>query len=239
MKNELPILLSKLNIQVNDKIYLKDPGSSELGQRIVSGSIELIDDIGFENFTFRKLGQSIKSPEASIYRYFESKHKILLYLTSWYWSWMEYKLAFAMANVPSAKERLMRSLSLLTSWPAIDGSISHINESKLHSIVIKESSKSYLTKDVDTENKDGVFMGYKQLVARVAEVIKEINPDFKYPHMLISTVIEGAHHQRYFAEHLPKLTDILKGEDSITEFYKDLVFKSIAKNGSTSTQLSK
>ena len=28
--------------------------------------------------------------------------------------------------------------------------------------------------------------------------------------MLISTVIEGAHQQKYFAEHLPELTDVTK-----------------------------
>jgi hypothetical protein len=106
-------------------------------------------------------------------------------------------------------------------------SITHINEEKLYRIVVAESPKAYLTKEVDQENKEGLFTGYKQLVDRVSEIILEINPVFKYPHMLISTVIEGAHHQRYFADHLPRLTDVVEGEDSITEFYKDMVFKTI------------
>jgi hypothetical protein len=45
--------------------------------------------------------------------------------------------------------------------------------------------------------------------------------------MLISTMIEGAHNQRFFAEHLPRLTDVIKGEDSVTQFYLDMVTKSI------------
>ena len=45
--------------------------------------------------------------------------------------------------------------------------------------------------------------------------------------MLLSTVIEGSHMQRYFAAHLPRLTDAVKGEDSIEEFYKEMVFKTI------------
>jgi hypothetical protein len=41
--------------------------------------------------------------------------------------------------------------------------------------------------------------------------------------MLVSTIIEGAHHQRFFADHLPRLTDIVEGEDAVTSFYLQLV----------------
>lgn len=224
-------LLSKLSIQVSPSVYLKNPESSELGKRIITGSIDLIDEIGFESFTFRKLALKINSTEASIYRYFESKHKLLLYLTSWYWGWVEYKLVFNLANIACCEERLAKAVSILTQQVEEDSSFTHINEVKLYAIVISESSKAYLTKFVDEENNEGVFSGYKQLVARVGEIIQEVNPDYKYPHMLISTVIEGAHHQRFFANHLPKLTDIILGEDAITEFYKEIVFKAIKSEG--------
>ncbi len=108
-------LLSSVQIQVGPKIFLKDPETSDLGRKIISGSIDVINEIGFEAFTFRKLGIAIQSPEASIYRYFENKNKLLLYLTSWYWAWMEYNLVFTIANVKSPKEKLERALSLLTS----------------------------------------------------------------------------------------------------------------------------
>ncbi len=220
-------LLSKINIQVNKSIYLKDPQSSELGLKIVSSSINMIDEIGFELFNFRKLGQEINSTEASIYRYFENKHKLLLYLTSWYWNWMEYRIVFSLSNIQSPHERLERAIRLLTEQLKEDRNFSNIDEVKLNQIVISESSKSFLNKDVDQENKAGVFEGYKKLVARVSDIILEIDPEYKYAHMLISTVIEGAHHQRYFSEHLPLLTDVVIGEDSITEFYKDIVFKAL------------
>jgi AcrR family transcriptional regulator len=221
-------LLSRVSIQLNDRIYLKDPESSELGRRIISGSIDMIDDMGFESFTFRKLGVEIGSTEASIYRYFESKHKLLLYLTAWYWAWMEYQLVFTLANIESPQDRLLRAIILLTQQVEEDSNYTYINEVKLNRIVIAESSKAYLTKAVDKENKMGVFSGYKQLVGRVGDIILEINPHYKYPHMLVSTVIEGAHRERYFAAHLPRLTDTIQGEDSITEFYKDMVFRAIS-----------
>jgi AcrR family transcriptional regulator len=220
-------LLSKVSIQLNENIYLKDPESSDLGRKILNGGIDMIYEHGFDNFTFRKLGKEIRSTEASIYRYFENKNKLLLYLTSWYWGWMEYKLVFSLANVSSPESRLEKAVQILTQVVKADESFSHVNVEKLNNIVISDSSKAYLNKEVDDENKAGVFLGYKQLVARVSDIILEVNTDYKYPHMLISTVIEGAHFQRYFAEHLPRLTDVVVNEDAITEFYKKLVSKAI------------
>mgnify|MGYP000226091987 FL=1 len=46
MKN----LLSILKIAVPDKIFIKDPETSDLGKRIIENSILLIDEIGFDNF---------------------------------------------------------------------------------------------------------------------------------------------------------------------------------------------
>jgi AcrR family transcriptional regulator len=221
-------LLSRLSIHVNDHIFLKDPESSDLGKRIVTSSIDLIHEIGFENFTFKKLGKEIGSQEASVYRYFESKHKVLLYLTNWYWGWMAYRLTLSLANIDDPVDRLKRAVNVLTKKVDEDSSFSHINEVKLHQIVISESSKSYLNKHVKQENSEGAFLSYKTIVAEVSDIIKEINPSFACPHMLVSTVIEGAHHQRYFAMHLPKLTDVQKGEDLIPNFYKQLVLKTIA-----------
>jgi len=54
-------LLLSLKIQVNDKIYVKDPETSSLGRKIIQESINLIYEIGFENFTFKKLGERIGS----------------------------------------------------------------------------------------------------------------------------------------------------------------------------------
>lgn len=225
MKN----LLSQVTIQVNENIYLKDPESSSLGKKIITGSINLIDQIGFEDFTFRKLAKEIGSTEASVYRYFESKHKLLLYLFVWYWGWMEYRMVFALANISSARKRLDNAIKLLTSPVEEDLTFAHINEVKLNRIIISESSKTYLNKDVDEVNKQGVFLGYKQLVALVSDIVLEINPEYKYSHMLISSLIEGAHQQRFFARHLPRLTDSISGEDSVSNFYREMVFKTIDK----------
>lgn len=220
-------ITSQISLTISSCSYLKNPESSELGKKIVTGSIELIDEQGFESFNFKKLAKHIESTEASIYRYFENKHKILLYLTSWYWSWLDYKLAMSILNISSAEERLNRCLDILTAIKELDFDFVHIDEAKLNRIIVMESSKSYLTKDVDTENKEGAFAAYKNLVARVSSIIEELNPSFKYSNMLVTTVIEGVHHQHFFADHLPRLTTIIPGEDSISNFYKLIVFNSI------------
>ncbi|MDG2193409.1 MAG: TetR/AcrR family transcriptional regulator [Polaribacter sp.] len=215
----------QIHIDVSPELYLKNPDSSELGRKIVSNSIEMINELGFEAFTFKKLGQKINSPESSVYRYFENKHILLIYLLSWYWSWLDYRLVFATANIDSPIEKLKKALKVLTQATVIDQSVSHINEVLLSKIVVSESAKAYHTKEVDNENEKGFFKAYKQVVQRVSDLVLAMNQHFEFPHMLISTVIEGAHQQRYFAEHLPSLTDVKKETDSVTEFYTQMVFK--------------
>lgn len=217
----------QLHIKIDAKFYTKNPESSDLGMRIVSASIEMINDLGFESYTFKKLGVKIGSNESSIYRYFKSKHALLVYLINWYWSWVEYKLIIATLNVPSATKRLMSSIELLTQEVKEDNSFSFINEVLLSKIIISESSKAYHTKDIDLENEKGYYKTYKQVVKRVSDIVIEVNPTFKYPKMLISTVIEGAHQQRYFSKHLPSLTDVEEGKNNIVAFYTDMVFKTI------------
>lgn len=214
-------------IKVNEGVYLKAPDSSVLGQNIIAGSIDLIDELGFENFNFKKLATHISSTEASIYRYFESKHHVLVYLVLWYWGWTKYKLILRTANISDPCDRLQRCIKVLTEVITEDSDFSNINEVKLNKIVISESSKVYLNKKVDEENALGYFKAYKDIVEFVSTIITEVNPVYKYPNMLISTIIEGAHHQRFFTEHLPRLTDIHKGEDAIVNFYQTLVLNEI------------
>lgn len=217
----------QIQIRINPALYVRNPEATELGRKIVSASIEMIDKLGFESFTFKKLGISIESNESSIYRYFESKHALLVYLINWYWSWVEYKLVFITTNISDSEINLINAIQLLTQDITEDTSISFVNEILLHNIIVAESSKAYHTKDIDKENAKGYYKTYKRVVQRISTFVQEINPTYAFPHMLISTVIEGAHHQRYFSQHLPSLTDLEKGKNTIVKFYTDLVFRAI------------
>ena len=220
-------LLSNLKIQVPDKIYIKDPESSDLGKRIIQHSILLIEEIGFDSFTFKKLGAKIGSNESSIYRYFESKHKLLLYLTSWYWAWIEYQLVFATFNMPDKREQLYRAIDVVTKTIEEDVAFSHINEVVLNKIIINEYSKSYLTKEVDSENKEGYFVVYKRLISRLSDMISNVNEDYKYASSLASTIVEGALHQHFLKEHFSSITDCNR-DITPTEFFKEITIKAIS-----------
>ncbi len=215
-------MLSALKIQVNEKISAKDPETSALGKKIVEQSILLIDEIGFDNFTFKKLGEKIGSNESSIYRYFENKHKLLVYLSSWYWSWMEYKLVFATTNILDPKEKLKKAITLVTEKVINDGKTEHINESILNKIIIAEFTKTLHTKEVDQENKEGFFLIYKRVINRIVEMVNEVNPEYPFAKSLISTIVAGSLHQHFLTEHLKTITNC-NDSVSITQFYLNLV----------------
>lgn len=214
-----------VQIKISNELFLKDPETTELGKRIISSSIVLIDNLGFEAFTFKKLGTLIGSPESSVYRYFESKHQLLAYLTYWYWSWVEYKIVFNTNNMSSAEEKLDAALTVIATPVTEDNTFSHINEILLNKIVVSEASKVFHTKAISEENEKGYFMVYKRIVKRISEFISDLNPEYKYPCMLVTTLLEGVHEQNYFSKYLPSISDENQGEDRIVCFYKELIFK--------------
>ncbi|PIB30845.1 TetR family transcriptional regulator [Maribacter sp. 4U21] len=219
-------LLQTVTIRINEKIFLKDPESSDLGKRIVENSILMISKMGFESFTFKKLGTKIGSNESSIYRYFENKHKLLLYLTSWYWGWLEYQLVFATNGIADPEEKLRKAIEIVTKTTVEDTSFSHINEVLLNKIVINEYSKSYLTKEVDTENKEGYFVIYKRLVNRLSKMIHGVDSEYPYPSSLASTLLEGSLHQHFLRDHFSSLTDFRENDDQ-KQYFLNLVFSSL------------
>jgi AcrR family transcriptional regulator len=201
-------LITGIKFSLNSSLYSRDPQNTELGQRILKHSIILIDEIGLENFTFKKLAFEIESTEASMYRYFENKHQLLLFLTSWYWQWVQYLISIHTLNVEDPKRRLQIIIKSIINATSENALTEYINENLLHNIIINEGSKAYHTHDVDEENKHGIFSSYKELAEVIAQAILGINPKFPYPHSLASNMLEMANNQVYFAQHLPKLTNI-------------------------------
>lgn len=219
-------LYQNINISVNSELFLKDPESSELGKKIVGQGILLIDDIGFEKFTFKKLGVQIKSNESSIYRYFENKHKFLVYITNWFWGWKEFQLTMSTYGISNSNEKLLKAIEVITHPVVQDFRFQHINEVALNHIIINESSKSYLTKEVETDNKEGYFSIYKRLVTRISEMISEVSSDYEYPLSLSSMVLDGALHQHFLKDHIQSITDCSE-KKSVSNYFKDLVINTL------------
>lgn len=219
-----------LKIELNNKLYLRDPEHTELGRNIIAESINMIDEIGFEQFTFKKLAAKLASTEASVYRYFENKHKLLIYLISWYWVWLDYQITFCTNNIQDPKEKLRIFIGIISRNSVGQDKFTHIDEAALYRIVIAESSKAYLTKEVDSDNRDGFFKEYKSLCNKIGKLITEINPHYPYPISLVSTLFEAGKKQVFFAQHLHSLTEAcIQNNDysSIAAFLEHLAFSAI------------
>ena len=219
-------VLSNIKICVNEKIFVKDPETSMLGKKIIQESILLIEEMGFENFTFKKLGERIGSNESSIYRYFESKHKLLVYLSSWYWGWIEYRLVFETNNIENPLDKLKKGISIVTEKIEDDSKTEHINEAVLNKILITEFTKTFYNKEVDEENKQGYFLIYKRVINRLVEMIQNVNVNYPFAKSLASSIVEGALHQHFLKDHLKTITDCDE-TNSPTNFYIHLIEKTL------------
>ncbi len=219
----------QLQIKMNPALYLRDPESSELGRRIITAGIRLIQELGFEDFTFKKLAGEIGTTEASVYRYFENKHRLLTYITTWFWTWMEYQVVFHTNNLAEAGAKITVIINLLTLQSTDAMPFPGIDKKMLHSIAIAEGDKAFLTHHVAADNEAQMFKPYKDLCHRIAEIFLDYRAGYPYPHSLASTLVETAHHQYYFKDNLPRLTDFGGQKDikQLTSFLSHLVFSAL------------
>jgi AcrR family transcriptional regulator len=154
------------------------------------------------------LAQIISSSEASVYRYFENKRHLFVYLLNWYWEWMIARIDLNTMNISDPNDRLRIALRIIVDTANKNMAIEFVDEEILHKIVVREGAKAYHHKLVDEDNIDGFFLAYKRLCNNIASIIIEVKEDFPYPKALASTLIETANNNLYFARHLPRLTDL-------------------------------
>ena len=214
-----------VRIAPNPELSLRDPQGTELGRRILRHGIIALHELGLEDFTFRKLAAAAGCTEASIYRYFRSKYQLLRYLVAYYWDWVHCLINAAIAEEIAPRARLRAALRALTHPMQANPDVPHIDEPLLHRLVLTEGTKAYHTRHVDAANDRGLFLGYKSLTEELARLILAVDPGFPYPRALGSSLFEMAHNHVYFAEHLPRLTDLAHGAhtrdqlDAMLEFW--------------------
>ena len=96
-----------------------------------------------------------------------------------------------------------------------------------------EFEKTYLTKQVDTDNREGLFFPYKAVCKKIASIIMEINPKYPFPHSLVSTALLALTHQLYYAQHLPSLSELKYDEEQnaekLYEFLEGFLLNTIRK----------
>ncbi len=220
-------LLGHVAIKLDSQLFVKDPLSSAVGQEIIRHSVNLISADGLEQFNFKKLAVALGSTESTVYRYFKNKHQLMMYLASWYWSMLEWRVAFATANVSSPAVALDNALRILSIAQSDLGKTDFLNESKLHDIVVTESFKAFVIKGLLKKERLGYFGSYMSLCDRVASIIQQISASYMFPKALAATLIETAHYQLLLRSRIPELTDLPKDEYSLHTLLHQLAFKAL------------
>lgn len=201
------VILS-IELVINEKLFQANPQRTALGRKILYHSVLMIDELGIERFTFRKLAERLDCKEPAIYRYFENKHMLLLYLVNWYWEWLRFRIEMKTTHLKNPQEKLNTAISCIVDTAKRNTDVAFIDEDVLHRIVVAEGTKAYHNAAVDAQNAEGFFLSYKMLSETLASIILENNPQFPYPRALASNLLEMANNHIYFAQHLPRLTDI-------------------------------
>lgn len=217
-------------MEINSKLYLKDPASTSLGIKILHESVELIRNLGYENFTFKKLAIHIASTEASIYRYFKNKHRLLLYLMSFYWNLIDDKVLEILYSKKETNEKIQELVNLLSELRKINNCRNYFIIESLFEIFVKESSKVYFTSNVEHDNSRHFFKPYIDLCNNIALIFLEKKPNYIYSSSLASMVIESTHLQYFFINYLPSLTNFKNCSNQnsyLREFLTDLIKKNL------------
>ena len=143
---------------------------------------------------------------------------------------MEYRIDIFTSGISDPKEKLKACLRLLAEEKKYDPTFEFVNEEALHRIVISELDKTFLTKEVDEHNKDGLFGGFKTVCRKISQIILEVSPNYPFANALVSTILVTVNQQLFFASHLPSLTSIKANEARYTDLYsfiESVVFRSI------------
>lgn len=217
------------NISVKEQCYLKNPAETKLGERIIGASVQLIAQLGFEKFTFKRLATHIASTEASVYRYFENKHKLLLYLIAWYWTWRFRQLQKITATESNPELKLKLVIGFLCKPVEVDRDIAYINEVELQEIIVSESIKTIHTKEVDDDRKHGYFASFKQCIHFISDCMADINPSYPYCHNLAAMLMDNVQEQQFNFLHFTTLSDlsIKKTEKDLQSFFTHLIFSTL------------
>lgn len=219
---------TELKISVNPALFLRDPEETDLGRKMIQYGIVMIDRMGLDQFTFKKLAREIQSTEASMYRYFESKHRLLYYLLSWYWTRTLFLFEYQTANIPEPARKLRIAIEVLLHMIEDDPATTHVDEGALSRIAVVESAKVYRVGSENRTEREAISEAYHDFCKRIAKVIRELSPRYKYPKSLVVAMITTIQRQSFYLEQLPLLTDIKTSKTSnkeLARFVEQLVFR--------------
>lgn len=214
----------RLSISVSPNTYLRNPEDTDLGRKIIKHGIELLVESGYQCFNFKNLSKNMNSTEASVYRYFENKYMFLLYLTSWYWEYLDVQLMLNTLNIDDPKRKLYLMVQTIVRAADGDVELDYIDISKLHRIIVEQSPRVIHNKKVEACEKAGMFSNFKRLNSNIADLIIECDPEFKYPTTLATNVIKMSMDHKYYSEYICSLTEISNCSECLNQLEEMIIY---------------
>lgn len=194
-------------IEPDPGLALRDT-SSPIGSRILTEGLDLMIELGLEAFTFKKLAERIGSTEVTVYHYFANKQRLLQYYFQAYWLWLATHCRQEGKSLADPMERLRGDIKAMCGiWPT-DARAGQFDPARLRELVINEGSKSFMHKNVDSDNELKLFKPYKDLCANIAAEVKACSPRLKHSRSFATTLVEMAHSLEFAMDHLPALTEL-------------------------------
>ena len=189
-------------------LHLRNPEATDLGSSMLREGIGLMNEIGLEAFTFRKLAARIGCTEVSLYKYFPNKQRLLQYYFQLYWLWLRQVCGRQVELASDPKEALSSCMHVICGvWPE-RMPVPQLPPKALRQLLIEEGMKSYLHKNVDEDNARRLFLPYKELSAFLAERMVACRRDVPMPRSFATTILEMAHSLPFAMAHLPSLTEL-------------------------------
>ncbi|MBI1304114.1 MAG: TetR family transcriptional regulator [Phycisphaera sp.] len=202
-----------VHLRPDPALSLRDPEGSEVGRAMLVDGLALMNALGLEAFTFRKLAAEIGSTEVTLYKYFPNKQRLLQYYFQLYWLWLRQLCGREVERARDPHDALRRCVEAICGvWPKEVPAL-QVDPRALRLLVIEEGMKSYLHKQVDEDNARRLFAPYKDLSAFLAERLVACRRDVPMPRSFATTVIEMAHSLPFAMEHLPSLTELSSRKD--------------------------
>lgn len=217
-------LLQAFKVKVNSGIYLKDPDTSAIGRAMVREGLVMMESIGLDQFTFKKLSEQIGSPESSLYRYFENKVNLLFYLLSAYWSWQEYRVVMSVLNMAPGKKKVHKAIEVILSTPDEQAQLDELPLAVLYRLAERESIRVFVQNNAAHAFPPEFFHSFDRLHGRFVTMLKEINPDYSCSEALISVLLDAIHLQKYFRRAGTTRTDLPDGTPEQADFFFHLLF---------------
>ena len=107
-----------LHLRPDASLSLKDPEATVIGRSMLLDGLELMDELGLEAFTFKKLADRIGCTEVSLYKYFPNKQRLLQYYFQLYWLWLRLVCGRHAELAKDPREGLERVIGTVCGvWP--------------------------------------------------------------------------------------------------------------------------